>query len=243
MSRQYFAQSPPATVKLYSTCRLTQLQSSLNISEWRHRSDTWQWLSPQRLWAVIIIHFNFPTYVAAVHYSGASLVIFALSFSFHRNVNIYTEPISPGGFLPFTQRHSFRKLLMLYHKGRVPLISMYISWISPRQPPNSNFIGLLSMSMRAWARAQSKLKLSVSAQSEKRNRHNDIQHSDWNDRCWEEATHHVITCTLLFHIYSPKIYVKRILNINTRATADSMALDLPVENLQMPAEWHFTCDV
>lgn len=166
---------------------------------------------------------------------AAALVIFALSFPFDHNVNIYTEPISPGDSLSFTLRHSFRKLLMRDHKGLVPLISMYISWISPRQPPNSNFIGLLSMGASAWARTQCKLKFSVSAQGEKRNRHDDIQHSDWNDTCWEGATHHVITCSLLFPIYSAKIYIKRILNTDACAVqlhtagADSMALNPPIK--------------
>lgn len=91
------------------------------------------------------------------------------------------------------------------------------------------------MSASARARTQCKLKFSVSAQGEKRNRHDDIQHSDWNDRCWEGATHHVITSTLLFPIYSPKIYVKCILNAGTcavqlhTAAADPMALNHPIK--------------
>lgn len=62
--------------------------------------------------------------------------------------------------------------------------------------------------MSAWARAgtQCKLKLSVSAQGEKRNRHNDIQHSDWNDRCWE-GSHP--PCNYL-HIVIPRLFSQNI---------------------------------
>lgn len=74
---------------------------------------------------------------------AAPPVIFALSFSFDHNVNIYTEPISLGDVLPFTQRHSFRKLSMPDHKGLTPLISMYISWISLWQSPNFQFYWLI----------------------------------------------------------------------------------------------------
>lgn len=61
---------------------------------------------------------------------AAQFVIFALSFSFDHNVNICTEPISPGDWLPFTLRNSFRKLLMLNHKGLVPQISMYVRFLN-----------------------------------------------------------------------------------------------------------------
>lgn len=165
--------------------RVSQRQSSLNISELRHQTDTQRRLCPQWMCAVMRIHFiHFPRTAPAVHFSRCCPChLLPSSFSFDRSVNIYTEPISLGDLPPFTLRHSFRKLLMLDHKGLMPPISMYIPWISPRQSPNFNFIGLLSMSARAWARTQCKLKRSVSAQGEKRNRHNDIQHSDWNDRC------------------------------------------------------------
>lgn len=42
------------------------------------------------------------------------------------------------------------------------------------------------------------------------------------------ATHHVITCTLLFPVYSPKIYVECILNTGACAGGDLMALNPPV---------------
>lgn len=100
------------------------------------------------------------------------------------------------------------------------------------------------MSANAHARTQCKLKFPASAQTETQNRHDDIPHSDWNDRCWEGATHHVITCTLLFPIYSPKLYIKCILNTDTWAVqlhtagADSMALNKSCKRMHI-----ITCDV